>query len=294
MSQRSEKYARNMERRVAHLEERVERINGDVTIHGVKLTTTAELLEAMAMPSYVVNADWEPSAHTVMDRRAARREARRKRAARRRVAALCMAALAVVLLLIVVTEAVGAEPDAPLEDRPVGHMATVTAAPDQWDGEDPLEAEKIEDALLAQGYFSDAVPLPYDLQDIMRSACEAYGCPYPLALAVAETESQFDQEAVGAVGEIGIMQLNPGPGGSYHAVLEKATGQDPATPQGNIVCGVYLLGKYMAENNDPAKAAMAYNMGQGGAAAAWEAGVTSTDYSAAVMEAMKRWEIIVG
>ena len=31
---------------------------------------------------------------------------------------------------------------------------------DQAAGEDPLEAEKIEAALLKQGYFSDAIPLP--------------------------------------------------------------------------------------------------------------------------------------
>lgn len=78
-------------------------------------------------------------------------------------------------------------------------------------GEDPMEAEKIEAALLAQGYYSDEVPMTYDLQDIMRTACEQYGCPYALALAVAEVESGFDLDAVGAAGEVGIMQLNPGP-----------------------------------------------------------------------------------
>lgn len=228
-----------------------------------------------------------------------RQEERRRKFARRRIALLALAILAVIVLLAV---AIKAASDA----KAVEYTPTATQVVDiepevvavlsnLWDGEgeDPMEAEKIEAALLAQGYLSDAVPLPYDLQDIMRSACSTYGCPYPMALAVAETESQFDQEAVGAVGEVGIMQLNPGPGGAYHAELEAATGQDPAAPSGNIVCGVYLLGKYMATYGDPAMAAMAYNMGEAGAKKAWAAGVTSTDYTAAVLEAMERWECLV-
>lgn len=160
-------------------------------------------------------------------------------------------------------------------------------------GEDPLEAEKIEAALLEQGYFSEEIPLSYDLQDVMRTACAEYGCPYPLALAVAEVESHFDMDAVGAVGEVGIMQLNPGPENTYWINLEAETGEDPTTPAGNIICGAYLLGTQMANYGEPEKALMAYNMGPGGAAQAWAAGITSTEYSAKVMEAMDRWEAVL-
>lgn len=155
------------------------------------------------------------------------------------------------------------------------------------------EAEKIEAALLEQGYFSEEIPLSYDLQDVMRTACAEYGCPYPLALAVAEVESHFDMDAVGAVGEVGIMQLNPGPENTYWINLEAETGEDPTTPAGNIICGAYLLGTHMANYGEPEKALMAYNMGPGGAAQAWAAGITSTEYSAKVMEAMDRWEAVL-
>lgn len=128
----------------------------------------------------------------------------------------------------------------------------------------------------------------------MRTACEKYGCPYPLALAVAEVESHFNMDAVGAAGEVGIMQLNPGPDGAYHAELAVATGLDPTTPSGNIAAGCYLLGKYIADYEDPQKAAMAYNMGPTGAMQAWGAGITSTVYTAKVMEAATRWAEIVG
>ena len=176
--------------------------------------------------------------------------------------------------------------------RPV---TLVTAEPDMWDGEgeDPLEAEKIEEALLSSGYFSVAVPMCYEYQDYMRTYCAAYECPYPLALAVAEVESHFDMDAVGAAGEVGIMQLNPGPENTYWINLEAETELDPTTPSGNIAAGCYLLGKYMQEYGDANKAAMAYNMGVSGAENAWAEGITSTDYSTAVVEAMERWEVTV-
>lgn len=128
----------------------------------------------------------------------------------------------------------------------------------------------------------------------MRTACEEYGCPYPLALAVAEVESNFDMEAVGAVGEVGVMQLNPGPENTYWINLQAETNQDPTTPAGNIVCGVYLLGTHLINYEDTEKALMAYNMGPAGALQAWEAGITSTEYTEKVMEAVDRWEAVLG
>lgn len=224
-----------------------------------------------------------------------RNEHRRRIVRRRRITALaCMAALvlAMVWAVAMACAAVGAdEPETILPD-PVA--VTPITTPAAVLGEDPLEAEKIEAALLEQGYFSEEIPLSYDLQDVMRTACAEYGCPYTLALAVAEVESHFDMEAVGAVGEVGVMQLNPGPENTYWINLQAETNQDPTTPAGNIVCGVYLLGTHMANYGEPEKALMAYNMGPGGAAQAWAAGITSTEYSAKVMEAMDRWEAVLG
>lgn len=227
-----------------------------------------------------------------------RAEEGRRQLARRRITVLIAGALVVVLLLALAIKAMTADTAAAEEleiTATCGPVTLLTAEPDVWngEGEDPMEAEKIEEALLASGYFSLAVPMCYEYQDYMRTYCAAYGCPYPMALAVAEIESHFDMEAVGTAGEVGIMQLNPGPSGSYHAELEEATGMDPATPSGNIAAGCYLLGKYMEDYGDPHKAAMAYNMGVSGARNAWEAGITSTEYSTAVVEAMERWEVTV-
>ncbi len=288
MSQRSEKYNRRTARRVSNLEDRTGAISDDMTSLGVRVS----MLEEIAKPAYIIKA---PGPGYTMP--APRKPIRQ----RRRGIMLALIALATGLLIIGVVRTVGAENNtaadmpAPVPASTVAVTTLTDATTESWDGvgEDPQEAEKIEAALLAQGYLSTAVPLDYTLQDIMRTACTEYGCPYTLALAVAEVESNFNMDTVGAAGEVGIMQLNPGPGGSYHAELAAATGRDPTTPVGNIYCGVYLLGKYMADYQDPVKAAMAYNMGDNGAREAWAAGITSTHYTKEVMEAMEVWECTV-
>lgn len=231
---------------------------------------------------------------TEAERREAQRrrnERRRRELARRRtITAACAAVLLLAIVWAITTACTAQENEPGKEIAAVDPVVFVTPAI----GEDPMEAEKIEAALLAQGYLSDDVPLSYDLQDIMRTACEEYGCPYALALAVAEVESHFDMAAVGSAGEVGIMQLNPGPENTYWINLEAETSQDPTAPAGNVVCGVYLLGAHLATYQDAEKAVMAYNMGNAGAERAWENGITSTDHSEKVMEAMARWEAVVG
>lgn len=278
MSQKGEKYARRMERRVDKLEQDVAAITTEQTTQGVRISAVEDDLavyRAAVSARELKQAAAEIKA--AKERRTAR-AAERERKARRRNKVLAFIALAlfVAVCVVMVAKAYSEEPAAEEE-----YM------------EDPQETEKIEEALLAQGYFSLAVPMPYEWQDYMRTYCEEYGCPYPLALAVAQTESNFDMDAVGASGEVGIMQLNPGPGGSYHAEIQAATGLDPTTASGNIAGGCYKLGLYLAKYGSVEKAAMAYNMGEGGARSAWDSGITSTDYSKAVKEAMETWECTV-
>lgn len=244
--------------------------------NGIHTVTPIELYRASGLPD-------ELAVYKAAERERERKRRRRtreehcRRAARRRLFVLILVVLAIILCAVIMARAMGmdqqdtADMQSDMTPAPAVSATTPEAmeTPDTV-GEDPQESEKIEEALLAQGYLSDAVPLSYDLQDIMRTACAEYACPYPLALAVAEVESHFNMDTVGAAGEVGIMQLNPGPSGSYHAELEADTGTDPTTPAGNIVCGVYLLGKYMDKYGDPEKAAMVYNMGEDGATEAVE------------------------
>ena len=241
MSQKGEKYARRMERRVDKLEQDVVAITTEQTTQGVRISAVEDDLavyRAAVSARELKQAAAEVKA--AKERRTAR-AAERERKARRRNKVLAFIALALFVAVCVVmvakaySEEPAAEPAAPeASAAPAAILPTellFTAAEEEY-MEDPQEAEKIEEALLAQGYFSLAVPMPYEWQDYMRTYCEEYGCPYPLGL-------------------------------------------------------------YLAKYGSVEKAAMAYNMGEGGARSAWDSGITSTDYSKAVKEAMETWECTV-
>lgn len=320
MSQRGEKYARNMERRTGSLEKRAGRIEDIQEKNDQKLNEQGRSIKGIeadlkyAFALYDFEKRLRRQGVTDMERANRRRQREIERVmGRQRVAVVIAMALAAIAM-IVAFKALGTAWAAGSETQ-AGTMAatmpTAVAKVDQLDTdmvvgnepwefvaayqetEDPQEAEKIEEALLAQGYFSVAVPMCYEYQDYMRTYCTAYGCPYPLALAVAEVESNFDMNAIGEAGEIGIMQLNPGPDGAYLQELQEATGIDPTTPYGNIAAGCYKLGKWLEEYGDTAKALMAYNMGRYGAESAWAEGINCTEYTEKVLAAMERWECIV-
>ena len=197
MSQKGEKYARRMERRMDKLEQDVAAIATEQTTQGVRISAVEDDLavyRAAVSARELKQAAAEVKA--AKERRTAR-AAERERKARRRNKVLAFIALALFVAVCVVmaySEEPAAEPAAPeASAAPAAILPTellFTAAAEEEYMEDPQEAEKIEEALLAQGYFSLAVPMPYEWQDYMRTYCVEYGCPYPLALAVAQTESR--------------------------------------------------------------------------------------------------------
>ena len=220
MSQKGEKYARRMERRVDKLEQDVAAITTEQTTQGVRISAVEDDLavyRAAVSARELKQAAAEVKA--AKERRTAR-AAERERKARRRNKVLAFIALALFVAVCVVmvakaySEEPAAEPAAPeASAAPAAILPTellFTAAAEEEYMEDPQETEKIEEALLAQGYFSLAVPMPYEWQDYMRTYCEEYGCPYPLALAVAQTESNFDMDAVGAAAGLCCMARKRG------------------------------------------------------------------------------------
>lgn len=136
--------------------------------------------------------------------------------------------------------------------------------------EDPMEEEKIEAALIEQGYFRDDVPLSYELQDILHTACEANEIPYHVALGLIETESSFDTEAVSSAGCYGLCQLNP----EYFP--------SDLAPAENITTGIEFLAYQLERYGGDMEAALtAYNAGHD-TGARW--------YADAVLEAAEKWQ----
>ena len=116
--------------------------------------------------------------------------------------------------------------------------------------EDPLEDEKIEAALLEQGYYRDDIPLSYTLQDVLRTACEANGVPYEIGVGLIDVESDFNSKAVSPSGCYGLCQLNP----KYFP--------SGLSDEDNIRTGMAYLGEKLERYDGDLDAALtAYNAG---------------------------------
>ena len=174
---------------------------------------------------------------------------------------------AVVITILAVNCASGA---APAPDEPVIEPETV---PQETGGQKFLH--------------SDDIPLSYELQEVMQQACEDYGVPYALALAIAECESSFDLDADNGTCW-GLMQIHPI---NYDRL--RGLGIEPTDYEGNIVAGVLLIGELLDKYGDQHKALMAYNCGEGGAAKLWQQGYYSSQYSRHVLNVSESWQQII-
>lgn len=280
MRQRGEKYARRMERRVERLEDSVETIRTEQTAQDAR---AAMLEDELA----VYRAAQSRRAQRAKERRD-RKERERKRERIETALRLAACVIVIVLAMMAAMTVISRAEEAQIPEETERAQVKAAGIPDE------NEAELIEEALEEQGYFSDALPICYEWQDWFRTYAEGYGGEraeevFLLALAVAERESRFEMDAVGALGEIGIFQLLPGPEGTYHAEIEKATGLDVHTDAGNIAGGIWKLATLLNRYGNANDAAMAYNMGAGGAEKAWKKGIESTEYSRAVTAAMEKW-----
>ena len=134
---------------------------------------------------------------------------------------------------------------------------------------------------------NENVPLPFELQETMQQACEKYGVPYALALAVAESESSFDLEADSGTCW-GVMQIHPI---NYPRLREN--GIEPTEYKGNITAGVFLLAELLEKYADTHKALMSYNCGETGAKRLWNEGYMTSECSVKVVTLSEKWQEII-
>jgi soluble lytic murein transglycosylase-like protein len=123
------------------------------------------------------------------------------------------------------------------------------------------EMDKVSEGLAAVG-----LPLHYRegrslYRDLVKKAAERAGLPPEIADAVVRTESAYNPNVTGAVGEIGLMQVRPST-----ARLLGFTGslEELREPHNNIALGVaYLAGAWRLANGDICTAVMKYRAGHG-------------------------------
>lgn len=167
---------------------------------------------------------------------------------------------------------------------PVQMTAEPVQEPEPVEEED--ENEKIEAALLEQGYLHEEIPLDFDLQCHLITVCEEYGVPQSVALGVIQAESSFTATASNG-SCYGYMQIN-----SINSawLAEKIGVTDLTDPYQNIRSGVFILSDLYGKYGDWHKALICYNYGEGGAQEhVFSKGYTTTSYSRTVMEYADAW-----
>ena len=92
-----------------------------------------------------------------------------------------------------------------------------------------------------------------EIQQQITNVANSYGVPPSIALGVAKTESNFNQAAMGAKGEIGVFQLMP--------ATAAGLGVNASDLLSNITGGVGLLKQLFDRFGDWGKALAAYNAG---------------------------------
>lgn len=131
------------------------------------------------------------------------------------------------------------------------------------------------------------VPLEDDLQRFIRAECEAQGVPFEIVLAMIERESSYRPGVVSPTNDYGLMQINEV---NHEWLREKLGITDIMDPEQNVRAGVYILGEAYRRYGDIHFALMAYNMGDAGAARAWEQGSYTSSYSRAIVQASTELE----
>lgn len=146
--------------------------------------------------------------------------------------------------------------------------------------QEDFENEKIEAALVEQGYFRDDVPLSYDEQDYLHTACNESGTPYALALSVIQKETQFQNITGDDGASKGYMQIQK----KWHLNrMERLGVTDLMDPYSNFRVGCDFLAELLNEYATE-EALTAYNSGEPG----------HNDYSREVIEYYEKWKELVG
>lgn len=155
-------------------------------------------------------------------------------------------------------------------------------------GEDIKTQAKETDTntVVTEAKFYD-IPIDIDLLDHIQGLCADYVIPVELVLAVIETESCYEADAVSPVGAIGLMQIIP----EFHEDrMNRLNCTDLFDPYQNVTVGMDFLSELIDKYDGSFhKALTAYNYGQKGANDKFFGqGTYQTEYSLKVLETTEK------
>lgn len=148
----------------------------------------------------------------------------------------------------------------------------------------PIPREEIENTQVGEEKKQEAriynIPLAEDLQEYTFTLCQEHGIDYEIVLALMDQESSYRPNLISKTNDYGLMQINK----VNHEWLKRELEiKDFLDPQESIQAGTRMLGDLFKKYEDPHKALMAYNFGEGGAKKHWKQGTYSSKYSRSVM-----------
>ena len=121
-----------------------------------------------------------------------------------------------------------------------------------------------------------------DFQIYLQELCSDYGADYATMVAMAEVESNFNPQAVGADGELGMWQIIPSTAEEAGEALGRKF--DLFDPWDSAEAAVWLMAGYEKKYGNRIYALMAYSMGETGAQECIKSGAPRSNYAACVME----------
>lgn len=167
------------------------------------------------------------------------------------------------------------------EPKPSAVTVTTTPQPKAVMPEAPVEDfenEKIEAALLEQGYLRDDIPLDYDTQALLRAACDETGVEFELMLALIEVETNF-RNVIGDSGDsYGYCQIQPK---WWRDLMAEIGANDLMHPRDNFRTGCAILNHLLEKHGDIEAALTAYNTGVPG----------SSTYADRVLAGAAKWRL---
>ena len=125
-------------------------------------------------------------------------------------------------------------------------------------------------------YLREAIPLSYELQAILYSACLEYEIDYSLALAVVEQETNFRNVTGDDGASVGFMQIQDR---WWSGLMEEIGARDLTDPEDNFRTGCAILRQLLDKHGNIEDALTAYNRGKPG----------QSKYSRDVMERMQKY-----
>lgn len=144
---------------------------------------------------------------------------------------------------------------------------------------EPVEPEEV----VEETYLFYDVPLGRDLQRYIASLCEGENIDPAVVLAIIDTESGYDANALGDKGRsFGLMQVQA----RWHVErMDRLGCTDLLNPYENVAVGVDILSELITYYDGNIEMALvAYNAGQTGAYNNWfRRGVYSSEYSRKVL-----------